>query len=80
MTAAAVMAVLRPAPCATLSATGPMAAIVPIEVPMAVEMRQHIRNTPGIKSFTGMKCSARLTTDSLPPIVAAAPWKPLASR
>ena len=80
MTAAAVMAVDRPAPWATLRATGPMAAMVPMEVPMAVEIRQHIRNTPGMRSLTGMKCRARFTTDSLPPMVAAAPWKPLASR
>ena len=72
-TAAPTMAGFSPAPWATPMATGAMAAMVPMEVPMAVEMKQHIKNTPGINSDTGMKCSARLMTDSLPPIEAAAP-------
>ena len=80
MTAAPTMAGFRPAPWATPMATGAMAAMVPMEVPMAVEMKQHIKNTPGTSRDTGMKCRARLMTDALPPMEAAAPWKPPAIR
>ena len=61
-------------------ATGAIAAMVPMEVPMAVEIRQQTMNTPGISREGGMKFRAMLTTDSLPPMEAAAPWKPPAIR
>ena len=62
------------------TAMGPMAAMVPMEVPMAVEMKQLMRNTPGTSRAGGMTLRPRSTTESLPPMTVAADWKPPASR
>ena len=80
ITAAPTTATFRCAPCATLIAIGAIAAIVPMDVPIDVEIKQHIKNTPGTNSFTGIKCRQRFTTESFPPIAAAAPWNPPAIR
>lgn len=37
-----------------------IAAIVPIEVPMDVDIKQHIKNTPDIKNVTGMTSNSKI--------------------
>lgn len=71
---------MSPAPWATPMATGAMAAMVPMLVPMAVEMKQHIRNTPGIRKEGGTNWRQKFTTEVFPPMAAAAPWNPPARR
>ena len=48
------IATFKCAPCATLIAIGAIAAMVPMDVPIDVEIKQHIKNTPGIKNVTGI--------------------------
>ena len=78
--AAAVKGIFKLAVYATPIAIGAIAATVPIEVPMAVEIKQDIKNTPGTKNTLGIKVNPRFTTDSTPPIALAAPWNPPAKR
>ncbi|MPN56627.1 hypothetical protein SDC9_204317 [bioreactor metagenome] len=80
MTAEQAMAIFKLPLEATPMAMGAMAAMVPMEVPMAVEIKQEIRKMPGINREAGMKRRPRLTTESTPPMALAAPWKPPASR
>jgi len=78
--AAAVKGIFKLAVYATPIAIGAIAATVPIEVPIAVEIKQDIKNTPGTKNTLGIKVNPRFTTDSTPPIALAAPWNPPAKR
>ena len=80
ITAAHVKGRFNPAACATPIAIGAIAATVPIDVPIAVEIKHDIRNTPGTRAALGINVSPRLTTDSTPPIDFAAPWNPPAKR
>ena len=80
ITAAPAIATLRPAPCATATATGIIATCVPMEVPIQVEIKQVTINMPGMRKWDGIKVRPILTIDSFPPIAAAAEENPPAIR
>ena len=63
----------RPAASATPTAIGPIAAIVPIEVPIAVAMKADIINNPAKRNFFGTNVSPKFTTDSTPPVALVTP-------
>ena len=68
------MASVRP------TAIGATAAMVPIDVPMAVAIKAVIRNKPGSTNDGGIILRPRLTVASTPPIALATLAKPPASR
>ncbi len=65
---------------ATPAAMGPTAAMVPMEVPMAVATKDEMTNSPGSTSRCGTNDSPRFTVDSTPPMSEATEAKPPASR
>ena len=48
-------------------AIGPRAVIVPTEEPVAIDIKQAIKNTPAVKNLTGIKDKPNPTTESTPP-------------
>ena len=52
---------------ATPTAIGPTAEIVPTEVPVEIEMKQLIKKIPAVTNCTGIRESAKFTTESTPP-------------
>ena len=69
-----------PAACATPSATGATAPMVPMEVPMAVAIKAEMRNSPGNSAQPGMSDRPSATVASTPPVALATLAKAPASR
>ena len=66
--------------CATVRAIGDRTLIVPTLVPMAMEIRQAMRNSPGTEKLAGMTLSIMFATLTAPPVADASPLKAPASR
>ena len=65
---------------AIATAIGPTAAQQPTDVPVAVEIKAEIRNTPAAKYCGGIYVSPKLTVESIPPIALHTTAKPPANR
>lgn len=59
-----------------LIAIGVVAVIVPVEVPIAVEIIDVIKNTPGTKKYFRINVNPKFTIDSTPAVILAASWNP----
>ncbi len=62
------------------NATGAIAAIVPIEVPIAVATKAEMTNSPGRMRLAGSSAKPRFTVASTPPVALATAAKAPASR
>ncbi len=71
---------LSPAAAATLTAIGVSTEIVPHEVPIAIEMRHAMMNSPGIAKLAGMMFKSICAVLAAPPASLAIPLNAPASR
>ena len=66
-----IIAASAPVSDAICEANGVRATIVPTEVPIDIEMKQAVRNKPGITSYPGITFRAKSTVASTAPIPTA---------
>ena len=70
-TTATIIAASVPVSAAICEANGVSATMVPTEVPSDIDMKQAVRNSPGITTHVGITLSAKSTVASTAPIPTA---------